>query len=240
MLSYCISLKENEHQRQRLDKIYKKFHLNVQYEIVERSPKGGIYGCFESHVNVINKGLTQLKENNYKYLFIMEDDVYFDTDQQWVDDVITFLDTLDNKTCWAYNLGYFTGYPSWKMINQNVKIKNVKMSHCYCMHAYIIPIQTAEKLSKVKWDNQAIDWVWNDHVDVFYAPCPMIALQTDHISSIQSSFWHYCLYKIGFKNIAIASEKWSQNCYLCYSLIIFLIVILFILFMLYFYNDFTI
>jgi hypothetical protein len=58
--SYCISLKENEIDRQRCQQIFDKHHLDVEFNIVERSPKGGVYGCFESHIQTITNLLKYL------------------------------------------------------------------------------------------------------------------------------------------------------------------------------------
>jgi len=67
-------------------------------------------------------------------------------------------------------------------VNQHI----VKINRCACTHAYIIPKQTAIKLSQLKWNDQPIDHAWFDVIEQFYAPYPMTAFQTDHISSISS------------------------------------------------------
>jgi hypothetical protein len=162
-----------------------------------------------------------MNHKNIKYLFVMEDDVYFDTDHSWVDDLLLYLDQLSHHVHWACNLGYLTGYPSWTCKNNMVT-----MFHCYCTHAYIIPIQTVKKLSQLKWYGQPFDVAWHDCIDVFYAPSPMIALQLDHDSDISvNCFWKRMLNKIGFKNLTQICSLWSQNCLVVYTLLIFFIVI---------------
>src|SRR6516162_4652558 len=104
--SYCISLKENEHERQRCQQIFNQHQLDVEFKIVERSPKGGVYGCFESHIQTIKDGLKYL--DKYDYLFIMEDDVYFETNEPLFEHLEPFLKTLDKNELWCCVLGYLT------------------------------------------------------------------------------------------------------------------------------------
>jgi len=233
--SYCISLKENEKDRERCLKIFDQHNLNVEFKIVERSPSGGVYGCFESHINIIKEGLTHL--NEYDYLLIMEDDVYFESnDCHLLKSIECFLKTLNNKKLWCCCLGYLTDTMIYK-VNSNM----VKLKRCACTHAYIIPKQTAIKLSQLKWNHQPIDHAWIDVIEQFYAPYPMIAFQKDHISSIsKSGFTNFLLTNIGFKKLAKMNELWNHHCTLFYSLLIITIVSLIILYMVYYHNHFII
>lgn len=229
--SYCISLKENKEERIRCQKIFDKYKLNVEFEIVDRSPKGGLYGCFESHINVLRKGIKHFKSNtNNNYIFIMEDDVYFEADTLF-GKLEPFLLSLDNNTNWCYTLGYLTNYPSFKVKNEDI----VKISNCQCTHAYLVPIHTAIKLSNMQYKGLGIDYAWLDVIDTFYAPYPMIAYQRDHLSSTSSGdMMVYMHNTLGFKNIALLSQSWSHHQYLFYSIIIILFFILFIFLMIYY------
>lgn len=228
--SYCISLKENKKERALCRKEFDKYNLNVDFHIVERSPKGGMYGCFESHINVLKKGINYFKGNEKNnYLFIMEDDVYFESDTLF-DKLKPFLTSINNKDDWCCCLGYLTAYPSHIVADGIVQIAN-----CQCTHAYLVPIHTAKKLSKLKWKGVAIDYAWLEVINVFYAPYPMIAYQTDHKSSISSKDVMTCMMStFGFKNVALLSQSWSNNCNLFYATIIILFVLVFIFFMVYY------
>jgi hypothetical protein len=233
--SYCISLKENEKERQRCQDIFNHYNLNVEFHIVERSPKGGVYGCFESHINTIKKGLQYLNKHD-DYLFIMEDDVYFDCqDANLFTHLTSFLNSLDQNQLWCCCLGYLTNSIIRK-VNKNI----VKMNECQCTHAYIIPKQTALKLSQLKWNNQAIDFAWIDVIEQFYAPYPMIAFQTDHVSTITNGgHMNWLMTHVGFKNLAQMNEQWNQHCFVVYSFLIIMVVILFIFFMICYYPHLT-
>jgi GR25 family glycosyltransferase involved in LPS biosynthesis len=231
--SYCISLKENEKDRKRCQEIYNYYNLDVEFHIVDRSPKGGMYGCFESHIDVINKGLKLMNDHSeYDYLFIMEDDVYFETDDNILfKHIEPFINKLDDDNEWCCCLGYLTTSFIHKANKHIAKIKN-----CQCTHAYIIPKQTAIKLSQLQWNNVAIDFAWSDVINIFYAPYPMIAFQTDHKSAISNGdFMDVLRTRVGFKNIAKMGELWGHHCLLFYTLLIIVIVILFILIMIYLY-----
>lgn len=220
--SYCISLKDNIEERERCQKIYDDCKLNVEFNIVEKSLKGGIYGCFESHIKTLKKGIKYFRgEEKNNYIFIMEDDVYFDTNNLFD---TTFILSLKNNVNWCYTLGYLTGFPSYR-VNNNI----IKLYNCQCMHAYLVPLHTAKKLSKLKWCGNAIDYDWIKVIDIFYAPRVMIAFQKDHISSTSSTnLARYIINKFGYKNVASVSEQWSKNCCLFYVILIILIFILII------------
>jgi hypothetical protein len=164
----------------------------------------------------------------------MEDDVYFDTHEPLFKNIEPFLKSLDSNQLWCCCLGYLTTSFIHK-VNKNM----VKINSCQCMHAYIIPKQTAIKLSQLKWNNMAIDFAWLDCIDVFYAPYPMIAFQNDHMSTIvkQEKIMEVIRTHIGFKKIAQMGEEWGQHCLLFYSFIIILIVSLFILCMVYYQSH---
>src|SRR5437868_5580184 len=174
---YCISLRENEQIRIDLTKDLNQIGLDVEYHIVDRSPLGGIHGCFTSHVDVLKKGLTQ----QCKYIMVLEDDVYFKLPHDRIFNKInTYIDQLDH-TNWCFCFGYFTECPAVKV---NAWIN--KLYHCYCTHAYVVPRQTAKSLIKMQWSGQPVDHQWKDHISTFHVPYPMIAFQKDHKSTISN------------------------------------------------------
>lgn len=219
--SYCISLRKNYKERKRCKKIYDKQLLNVDFHVVDRSVLGGIHGCFTSHIDVLKKGIKHFKNNKTKnqFIFIMEDDVYFECDN--IVDIFTNLP--NNNNIWCCCLGYFsTSFATF------IKPNMISLSSCNCMHAYIVPIQTAKQLVKLKWNNQPIDYEWNNVIDIFYAPYPMIAYQKDHPSSVGSGIFDIIMKRIGFKNIALGFQFWCTYGYILLFLIVLIIIILFI------------
>jgi len=218
---YCISLKEATDDRVLADKEFKKHHLNVEYHLVERSPLGGMHGCFQSHIDVLKKGL----ETNAKYIMVMEDDVYFDIHDTTIFQKINkFIKTLDG--IWCFCFGYLTPASSQK-VNHNFNV----LKSCQCTHAYLVPRQTAKQLITMEWKNIGVDCQWIEKIDQFYVPNKMIAFQRNHISSISSSIRSQLFNMIGFKNIARLSENWSQNdgYILFFGFLIILILILIVI-----------
>jgi GR25 family glycosyltransferase involved in LPS biosynthesis len=67
----CINLEHREDRKRISQNIFKKLNINCRFHTVKKHPKGGMYGCFDSHIQVIqdayNKGL-----NN---ILIFEDDI---------------------------------------------------------------------------------------------------------------------------------------------------------------------
>lgn len=207
MKCYCISLVENSKERDVCQREFDKIGLEVEFEIVERSPEGGSYGCFMSHLEVLNKGL----KTNSEYIMIMEDDVYFyHTDSTIFDKIYKFMDSIRkdeyvrlelDKLKWCLCLGYFTNSHSIS-VNKHI----VALDKCYCSHAYIVPRHTAEKLAQMEWKNLPYDIEWHNVIDLFYAPYPMIAFQRSHVSTVSSGLGSYMINIIGFQNIARICE----------------------------------
>ena len=68
----CINLKSRPDRYLSASNEFKKLNINnVEFYFAEKSHKGGKYGCFESHINVIQKCYNE-KCNN---ILIFEDDV---------------------------------------------------------------------------------------------------------------------------------------------------------------------
>ncbi len=219
---FCISLKEADDDRVLANKEFKKVGLDVEYYLAERSPLGGMHGCFTSHIEVLKKGL----ETNQKYIMIMEDDIYFDIyDHHIFKKINLFINSLPD-TNWCFSFGYLTSKYS-KKINSDFNM----LKACQCTHAYLVPRHTAEKLITLKWEGIAIDYHWLKKIDQFYVPNSMIAFQRDHISSISPAFTSRLFNIVGFRNVSHLSELWSSSAE--YILILLLIILFFLLLMIY-------
>lgn len=222
--SYCISLKENKHERVRCRKVFKHYDLNVDFYIVERSPKGGVFGCFESHINVLKMGVEHFNGvDDDNYIFIMEDDVYFEGDTHIIHDTISYLSNVKNN--WCCCLGYLSS-----CVGNFVREDIISLPNCNCCHAYIVPVRTAKLLMGLIWNDKPIDYVWNNIIDMFYAPYPMIAYQTDHASAISNNMHNYIFNTIGFKNIANIMQCFNVYgaLFACILILILLVLLLLI------------
>jgi len=98
----CISLKHTKTRREHFKKNY-PFNIPYKFLIVEKDKRGGLYGCFNSHIKII-KDVYKRGLNN---VLIFEDDAYpsksFSKEKMEI--VYDFLKT--NKDWEAFYLGYF-------------------------------------------------------------------------------------------------------------------------------------
>jgi hypothetical protein len=192
---YCISLNENQEQRLWLLKHFEELGLNVEFYIVERSVLGGRHGCFESHIAALKMGLASRRP----YIWVMEDDVYFDCTQSKLEDL--YQEVLKLTGNWCFCFGYLTTCPA-TIVNDQIR----SLYNCVCMHAYLVPRRTAKRLVTMEWKNQPIDHQWKEKIEKFYVPYPMVAYQHDHPSTV-SNDW---VGMLGFKKCAKLSEFWSN------------------------------
>lgn len=89
---YCISLYERQDRRDKITKEFERLGIlnDVVWWIVNRHPKGGRYGCFESHVHI-------WEQNDADIAIIFEDDAIFDGMVQQFNDIINEAITLSNE-----------------------------------------------------------------------------------------------------------------------------------------------
>lgn len=99
---FCISLKQTKERREHFKTNY-PLNIPYKYLIVEKDKRGGVYGCFNSHIKII-KDVYKRGLNN---VLIFEDDAYPSPSysKKKLDDVYNFLKT--NKDWEIFYLGYF-------------------------------------------------------------------------------------------------------------------------------------
>ena len=57
----CINLKTRQDRYESALKTFQSLNINnVEFYFANKSPKGGRYGCFESHINVIKNVITKV------------------------------------------------------------------------------------------------------------------------------------------------------------------------------------
>jgi GR25 family glycosyltransferase involved in LPS biosynthesis len=73
----CINLKSRPDRLHHSKEQFKRANINnIYYHIVDKSPNGGRYGCYESHLAVYKKALQQ----GHKYALVFEDDFIINVD----------------------------------------------------------------------------------------------------------------------------------------------------------------
>jgi len=134
---YCINLKSRKDRYNLATQTFNKLNIhNVEFYITDKSPQGGEYGCFESHINVIKKAYYA----GYNNILIFEDDVkdsnYYDS--KLLEIAINFMKY--NKQWDIFYLGY-AAYNSYretiifsKKINNHIINFNPLHAQAYCLN----------------------------------------------------------------------------------------------------------
>jgi len=88
---YCINLIEREDRYLHMKKFEIDENIKLTFHRTKRSQKGGMYGCFHSHIKVIK----QAYDKNQKYIMIFEDDTIrtLSYDKVNYDEIIKFFKT---------------------------------------------------------------------------------------------------------------------------------------------------
>jgi GR25 family glycosyltransferase involved in LPS biosynthesis len=142
---WCINLEERTDRFNDVNKEFKKVGLNVNFHRPKKDPRGGMVGCFLSHVHCMKQAL---KEN--KNVLIFEDDVYFTDD--WASKLPDAINIY--KSEWdVIRLGSIIS-----SIHSDTELKNVKIGKAYGNHAIMINISLLKKFEK--------DLMFDDHVHI--------------------------------------------------------------------------
>jgi glycosyl transferase family 25 len=67
----CINLRSRPDRRQYMTSLLNKLEIPCRFHTVTKHPKGGRYGCFESHIQVIQ----ECYNKGDKYIIVLEDDI---------------------------------------------------------------------------------------------------------------------------------------------------------------------
>lgn len=155
----CINLKSRPDRKEYAVKTLNGLNIPFRFYIAEKSPYGGIYGCFESHINVIKEAYNKGANN----ILIFEDDVKTSPSysEAHIKNAIAYMKTNE----WdIFYLGYFPFNTDNQIILNSKKLthhiyKFSPWSTCtYCLNR-----KTMEKILSVY--KQFIDKI---PVDYFY------------------------------------------------------------------------
>ena len=159
----CINLESRKDKRKQAENVFNKLNIPAKFYTAIKSPHGGKYGCFESHINVIRKAYQKGLNN----ILIFEDDVlpsmYYSIDI--INNCINFM--KNNKNWDLFYLGYCIGGPLKFIFLPNIIKNDIHIGNILCCHAYAVnrPIMK-DILDKSKYylknPNNII------HIDDFY------------------------------------------------------------------------
>ena len=134
----CINLDSRKDRRKGTQKVFDLLNISGRYHTVSRHPKGGMYGCFDSHIQVIKEAYDKGLSN----LLVFEDDIKITPtySNKQVHECVEF---MKNNNEWdIFYLGYFpsnTTRGSMKdfihadFINEHIIKYGPLAAHAYCV-----------------------------------------------------------------------------------------------------------
>lgn len=136
---YCINLKERKDRKKHVEKEFNKINIqpnDVMFLNFYLHKKGGIYGCYDSHMKVWNDFYTN--HHDKELCIVFEDDIKVtENSKPYLKKAIQFVEKNKNKIDILFLHNYFVEYTD----NHDKKHINNKYfinGYGYLLHAYII------------------------------------------------------------------------------------------------------
>lgn len=195
----CINLLERDDRYEAASKVFEEHDIPVNFHRVERHPKGGVQGCFESHVQVISDAYSR----GLKNVLVFEDDIEpgLGLNEEKMQEAIDFMKS--NEDWDIVFLGWHPRVRSHK--TQHVSGSIYKVS-ALGGHAYVVSNRMMKKMVTKEFDGTPIDEIYAENKHA-YALYPSAFVQSgsdsDLTGNISSSKWS--------KPYRRAVEWWSVN-----------------------------
>lgn len=195
----CINLLERDDRYLAAQKIFTKYEIPVNFHRVERHPKGGVQGCFESHIQVI----TDAYNRGLETLLVFEDDIEpgYGLNEDKITEVVKFMQ--ENEKWDIVFLGWHPRIRSHRTKHVSGSIYKVS---ALGGHAYVVSRRMMEKLANKEFDGTPIDEIYAEDKKAF-ALYPSAFVQSgsdsDLTQDISSSKWS--------KPYRRAVEWWAVN-----------------------------
>jgi GR25 family glycosyltransferase involved in LPS biosynthesis len=157
---FCISLRDRIDRREKAAKIFKELGIPVKFFIVDRHPNGGIYGCFDSHIKIIEF----MNKNNKNNILVFEDDIEPTNsyDIKHIQNAVNFMKS--NQTWDLFYLGYFpVNYTNLYLTSLNIT-DNIVQYNPFATHAYCINKRAIPKIY-----NNYYQYIGKLHVDIYFS-----------------------------------------------------------------------
>lgn len=182
----CINLRYRTDRYAWAKSIFQRLKIPARFAIVEKSPHGGVYGCFESHINIIK----ECYEKGCKTIMIFEDDI-IPTPGYSLKHVQNGIDFMRTHPSWdLFYFGYFAVNDNSDLIfkahsthNKHIVRYSPTATHAYCLNR--------RSMKKILDTYHPI--IGREHLDVYYSSremklenycyVPMIFEQTECVSA---------------------------------------------------------
>lgn len=160
---FCISIDKNIKRREYARYYFSKLNIQAKFFIVEKHMRGGLYGCFNSHITIIKYAY----KKNYDKILIFEDDFmptasYSDIN---LEKVFNFINNNNNN--WdCFYLGYSCFKHNKNLLCSKPITKEIFQYNPLNTHAIIYNRNSMKKIL----DNYE-NYIGKVHYDIFLANC---------------------------------------------------------------------
>jgi hypothetical protein len=98
----CINLDHRKDRRDYSESVFKKHNIPARFMTVSKHPKGGVYGCFDSHIKIVLEAYRQGRDN----VLVFEDDL-LPTDSYNINNLMNAISFMRNEKDWdIFYFGY--------------------------------------------------------------------------------------------------------------------------------------
>lgn len=240
----CINLENRPDKLRQVQKTFQEIGIDeqVSFFTAQKSSKGGLYGCMESHMQVLHDAY----KNGWDFLIIFEDDVittpYFSMERFHI---ALSWQRRHHKSCDILFLGHFPFHDSSGSLLQYAISpflpfeKNLVKFSPTGTHAYCVSRRGMEKIINSDWKN----WIGREHYDLFLAKQRHInsicyvpslfaqysCLGTDNISnsrleSFARNFQCFGDFSLAFYNISLWKFYSKYLCHILFFLVLSLVI----------------
>lgn len=156
----CINLEHRMDRKNYAINIFNKLNIPIKFITVKKNIKGGVYGCFESHLKIIK----YMQETGKKNVLIFEDDI-FPTKSYNIKNIENSIQFMKNNNTWdLFYLGYFPInfnklFITSQSINNNIIKYNPLATHSYCINQRAI--------SKILSNYEK--YIGKIHIDIYFS-----------------------------------------------------------------------
>jgi glycosyl transferase, family 25 len=160
---YCINLYTRNDRYMASKQIFTKYNIPVEYYRTYKHPNGGLQGCFESHINVINKAWNRGAKN----VLIFEDDLMvISKTKDLVRNLNRAVNFMREKQWDIFYLGAVPDYRR-KSCHRVADYPGVYNLGGICTHAYVINRRAMNILRKIQYNGTPYDFYLRDNFKCF-------------------------------------------------------------------------
>ena len=180
----CINLLSRDDRYIHSQQVFRSIHLNsVNFHRVSKHPKGGKYGCFDSHLSIIRQAYNDDCDN----CLIFEDDAEPTSylNELTVTKCVNFM--KENNDWLIFYLGI---YPDITSQRCQIVQPNIVRLHSLMTHAYVVSRRGIELIRKWTYAQQAIDEMYLN-LNSCYGHYPSLFVQSNYGSDIGNDHSYY-------------------------------------------------